>query len=48
MFSKTRFSKSEAKFSTRGGPKIYLKRRVSSSPADTTVNPSGLCNKLAN
>jgi hypothetical protein len=40
-----RFSKSEAEFSTRGGPKISQKRRVSSPPADTTVNPSGLCNK---
>lgn len=36
----SRFELSEV--SLTGGPKISQKRRVSSAPADTTVNPSGL------
>lgn len=34
------------KLSAQGGPKISQNRRVPSATADTTVNPSGLCNKI--
>lgn len=39
-----RLSKTEVSLvSVTGGPKTSQNRRVSSPPAETTVNPSGLC-----
>lgn len=44
ILSDKRLSRSEiSEVSLIGGPKISQKRRVSSAPADTTVNASGLC-----
>ena len=42
-----RLSRSESfELSVEGGQNISQKRRVSSAPADTTVNPSGLFKKI--
>ena len=44
-----RLSRSETlELSVTGGPKTSQKRRVSSAPADTTVDPSGLCENEQN